>query len=363
MGVREHLGRGSRELRASFVVVSLIGFVLISLHPGAAGQAGDGVTAAGRIFAIRAGLHGETTLEEDHFTYAVKAGTTVLDSVEVINFRDQTLDARVYPADMLTAKGGGLSPAQEYSPRKRVGAWIGMEYADISVEPNQTMEIPFSISVPKGIVPGEYIGAVVAAVRGGTNASGIALETRAALLVRVRVPGKVDLGVEVGQLRSSDTDGGRRFDVVVRNTGNVLFTMNGAVRLQSGGETIGTVKLEPAGIYVIPDGEAEFHGTWKDVPRFGRVKAQAVANVALNDEPSGEFLSRALWMTLVPLRFVVGAFALIGAAALGARLTRSRRRLRKQVRDEARRIVAERAAGDTSEISSTDESDAHVAAF
>jgi hypothetical protein len=288
--------------------------------------------APASLFSVRAARYGETDLEGGHFTYDVEPGTALVDQLEVTNTSNRPLSVHVYPADMLQVPGGGLAPAQEDAPRDEVGAWLRVETPVIGVPPGETVQDPFAVKVPDGTVPGEYTGAVVAAVRPDPSSAGrIGVETRAALLVRVRVPGEARPGVAVGSLRTRTLNGRRMFEVDVKNTGNVLFTVTGEIDIERGGHRIADVPVRPSDIYVIPDGKAGFSAVWNRPPAFGRYVARARFHIAINGKSIGDYLSPPVTVTALPLRAAsivgVGILTLAGLITI---VTRRRRRSRAE---------------------------------
>jgi hypothetical protein len=293
-------------------------------------------------FGIKAANDGKSTLEDGHFAYDVPAGTTVEDGMVLINYSDENLVFNVYPADMDTAVGGGLAPAQRNTEMEHVGKWLTLDNPELStvgVGPDSRRTVPFTLRVPEGTPPGDYPGAMVAALDVGGGDRGLGVQTRAALLVRLTVPGKTNLKVTVGDLRSQTDDGdGIRFDVDVRNRGNVLFTMIGEVEVRKGGTTVATVPLSPKELYVIPEGEATLSGVWKDPPSFGRVKAVARIHTFINQRPAETFSSKPVTLTIVPWQKVAMGSAIIallaGMVLFGRKRLnrwRSRRREEKEI--------------------------------
>jgi len=330
--------RNATKLLGPLAALTLVGVVVTG---GAArAQSAPSGEQTSRIFAIKAGLQGRTTLEGDHFTYDVKPDTEVADSLVLINYRDEPTEVRVYPADMKAADGGGLAPAQDADERRAVGKWLGLEEGTLSLDPKQELRVPFTIHVPKLTIPGEYLGAVVASASTGTNERGLAIETRAALLVRVRVPGKVHLSLDVGRPKHDISKGDHRFSVDVRNTGNVLVSPKGYVELRGGGRRIGRFTLQPKDIYVIPNGKATYQAVWTDPPAFGRFQAVAHVTAEVDGTPARTFTSPTLALTILPVRTAAAAGALLLLAGAGAFITRKRRRRWLAERREIRREVA-----------------------
>lgn len=291
------------------------------------------------LFTVRAGMQDKTTLEQGHFRYDVEPGSELVDQFVVTNNTSEPMTVRVYPADMIRAKGGALAPAQESDPREHVGAWVHVETPRIEVPPHATVEDPFTIRVPEGSVPGEYLGAVVAAVRPGGETEGIGVETRAALLVRVRVPGTIAMDAEVVGLRSSRDGDEQHFEVDVRNTGNVLFTVAGEIEVSSGGDVVARLPIRPEDVYVIPDGSATFTADWTKLPSFGRYSAHARVQVLINGDEAGEFQSRAIGLMFIPWRLVGSATSVLILIAALLLVVRRRRRSFKAEKQEVTELL------------------------
>ena len=65
-----------------------------------------------QLFGVHPVQQGSTTLPGGHFNFALVAGQSLADGIVVENFSDHSLTVHVYGADLLTAVGGGLAPAQ-----------------------------------------------------------------------------------------------------------------------------------------------------------------------------------------------------------------------------------------------------------
>lgn len=325
---------------APTIVVVAVGLAFV-IAP-AASSAGKPTTEE-RVFGIKPSITGKTTLEGGHFAYAVEPGATIADEATVVNYTDESINVRIYPADVRSAKGGALAPAQRDERMRGTGAWIELddpEMATLGIAPHQQRVVPFRLRVPKTAVPGDHPGALVAALDLGANGRGVNVQVRAALMVRLTVLGDVVLGVDVGRITSHPTEGGYRVDVPVRNTGNVLFTTNGLLNLRRGGRTIATLPLRPHGIYVIPDGETTLSVLWRRPPKLGRVEAVARVAASVGDRPARTFTSERTF-TFVPW---LASGLVLTALALGSVLlvcTRPRRRARRQRRNVGGEIIRE----------------------
>ena len=256
------------------------------------------------------------------------------------NYTDAPLTLSLYAADVRTAAGGALAPAQAPEAMQGVGAWVQVQSASVVIPPRGQSLQRFRLDVPNGTVPGDYIGAVVAALESQRAAGALTFETRAARLIRVSVPGDVRLNVTVSRLRASRHGNSEDFDVLVRNTGNVLFTVTGAVVIDGGSRQV-LIPLQPGGTYIIPGGETTLRTHWVRVPTLGRRTARAELSVGVGDMPSRTFRSPPRRLTYFPERqaSIVGAL-LAGVTSL-ALASRKRRRSWLRRRREERALLAE----------------------
>jgi hypothetical protein len=296
----------SRRAAAVFALALLVGVCATPL----AGAQQPG----GPLFGLRPSLYGKTTLEKGHFQYAVKAGSKVQDAVEVLNLTDESLKVQLYPADLEQSPGGAVSPAQATDEMEAVGEWMGLERDSVTLPPKGKKYVSFTVDVPKDVRPGDYLGAVVGAVNTEQMINGLTVESRVALTARVRVPGSPKLAAEIGPLRV--TDGGRTFDVELRNTGNLFFTTKGTVDIDSGGRRVASLRLSPPDVYLIPGGRASFRARWDDPPLFGGRTAVASFDTNTPDEGFRRLSSDAAQISFFSTTFVMVVIGLIGGIAV-----------------------------------------------
>lgn len=293
------------------------------------------------LWGISAGLNGKTTLPGNHFTYGLKPGTTIKDTIILYNFDSRAVRLNVYPADLRSIAGGGFAPAQAYEPRRGAGAWIQLKPVTVTVPPHRQLTRPFTVAVPTGTAPGDYYGAIVAATVKDNGKAGVYIATRAALIVHFSVPGKVRIGVSLGSLRTKGTEGGKSFSLLVTNTGNVTVGVGGAVQLRDGSRLASTLPVGAPGLYVIPGGSTLLTAEWRDVPLIGHLQAKAAIQIRLNGKVSRTYTSEIVSLTFFPWKQALAGFAgLIGCLVI---VWRGRHWPARRFRDwrEDRRLLAE----------------------
>ncbi|WP_162616521.1 WxL protein peptidoglycan domain-containing protein [Xylanimonas allomyrinae] len=132
------------------------------------------------------------------FDLVLEPGQSVTDTVSISNLsaHDVTLD--VYAADAAITAGGDFTVAARDEPRRDVGAWIGFDAPVVTVPAGKRVDLPFRVTVPPDVTPGDHGGGIVTSVHAGdaaTDASSVRLDLRVGARVVVSVPGPVTAGL------------------------------------------------------------------------------------------------------------------------------------------------------------------------
>ena len=271
----------------------------------------------------------DTSLPGGHFTYALTAGTSIDDGIEILNLGPERLRFDVYGADLLSSAGGGLAPASRGSPSRTTGDWIVPTFATVEVAAHGSVEVPFTVSIPVGARTGNHRGALVVERRTSqAEETSPSIDPRRSQRVLIAVRDEVDLGAEVGELVGVRERGRIRFELPVRNTGNVSVTSSGVVTVEARGREV-ELELSPAGLPAVPGGVATLSATWDDPPWVGRANAAAAVDVVVGDDPPVRFASSRITLWLFPrtLLLIVGGLLLVtlGLAVRAAPRRRSPR--------------------------------------
>ncbi len=174
------------------------------------------------------------------FSYGVvKAGTTIVDHVEIVNRSKQSAAFSIYGADAIgtTLKDALLLEPPTEKPVD-IGAWItfpgGARQLSTVIPAGKAIIESFTVSVPPLATPGDHTGALVAAVGiPGKNKAGLAIveNYRIAVPMELRVPGALHASIQVQSISTGFSDplspfgtGSATLSYSVINTGNVRET-------------------------------------------------------------------------------------------------------------------------------------------
>jgi hypothetical protein len=270
------------------------------------------------------------------FNYTgVEPGAQISDYVAVVNESLHAQVFAVYASDAYITSGGAydLLPAGERPTE--VGAWIRLAKSAVNLKAGQQAIIPFTLTVPGNVAPGDYSGGIVAQIT-VAGKGGIKVDERVGARVYVRVAGKLTPSLGVTSLLTSyhgtaNPAGGGTATVTytVTNTGNVRLGYDQQVTVSGWFGASSTV--HPRGLaQLLPGNSIQVRttvpGVWPAGALTATVKLTAIAvpgsttpPVPLTDKSSSLF--EFPWPQLVALIVLI----LLGLAVwLGLRWRRSR---------------------------------------
>jgi hypothetical protein len=307
------------------------------------------VASPGQLFGVHPVQQGRTTLPGGHFNYALVAGQSVTDGIVVENLSDHALNVSVYSADLLTAAGGGLAPAQPTATMHEVGAWITVSAPSITIAAHRQVTDAFTVTVPMVVSPGQHLGAVVASADAGMAAQGNPIEARVALIAVVTVPGVAFASGALTPLAVSAAGSGQpRFGITLSNTGNVLLTYAGSLEITGDdGRHVASIALLPTSAYVVPGGKVPLAALWKETgARPGSYRVQVTVEIFADGAPAGRLSSQVLTyqisaafptLAVVAGALVIAFVLLLAAWCIGRRRRHGRIFTRERVFPSPRR--------------------------
>jgi hypothetical protein len=298
------------------------------------------------LFGVHPVQEGHTTLPGGHFSFALVPGERISDGVVVENFSDHSLDFQIYGADLLVASGGGLTPAQPTATMHGVGAWIVVSTPTVTIAANRQFTDNFTVTAPSVVSPGQHLGAIVAAANVGTTPQGNGVEARIALITVVTVPGVAHPSARLSPLtRASAALKQLAFRITVFNTGNLLVTYIGSVRLYDGeSHKVATLPLTPPDAYIVPAGRIPLAAVWRrTLPESGNYSARATVTVIANGKPVAILTSQSLELSVSgsPITTALGLALLCGLSLLLVATWILVRKRRNQSRPLTGRLVAD----------------------
>lgn len=210
--------RGYRLARAS-----LLGLMaLLATHPTPAQVAHD--------FRLLPDPQRSASSQRAYFVFEGTAGQTIEDVVVVRNQSEESIQLSLFSADAVTASRGGVAVATGSNDTpKGAGAWLDISQTRLTLAPGDVHSVPFTVSLPGDLTPGEYVASIVAErIREGESgeigSSGVRFIPRFAVTVLVRLPGSgadaLRSHLEITDLKASTSSGHQMVVADLTNSGN-----------------------------------------------------------------------------------------------------------------------------------------------
>ncbi len=168
----------------------------------------------------------------DNFAYTLDPGEHIEDALIVTNHASELLALSVYPADGFTTSSGQLDLVTADTPSVAVGAWSALGDDHLEIPPGESVEVPFTVTIPANTVPGDYTGGILTALTEPSGqAESIVVDRRLGIRMHVRVSGDLEPGLTVEDLAvdyagsmNPFATGDASVTYTVRNTGNTRLS-------------------------------------------------------------------------------------------------------------------------------------------
>lgn len=168
--------------------------------------------------------------ERPNYRYTVNPGGEVDDALVVANRGTTPLRLAVYGADGFTTEAGTLDLVTKDTKSTGVGAWVDPGRTGVTIPAGESVEVPFTLTVPDNATPGDHMGGIVTSLTQADQA-GTAVERRLAIRIRLRVAGALTPKLSVEHLKTEYSGtanplgkGDATLSYTIRNTGNVILS-------------------------------------------------------------------------------------------------------------------------------------------
>lgn len=212
--------------------------------------------------------------ERVSFRFDVPPGETVDDAVELTNFSAQEATFTLTAADGVVSDAGAFDILRPDQENTAAGQWIELAQHEVTVPAEETVTIPFSLTVPDNATPGDQPAGIAAAVSAGADED-VSMVSRVGTRIHLRVAGDImpalnvaGLDVDYQQNWNPFAPGTATVTWTVQNTGNVRLGAEQA--LHSAGPFGLATAEEPAEPIreILPGGETTIQVEQRVLPLF-----------------------------------------------------------------------------------------------
>ncbi|MEO5691296.1 MAG: hypothetical protein ABIQ64_03870 [Candidatus Saccharimonadales bacterium] len=271
------------------LVIALLGFSLFAFAPAGAIE-GESIVLSPASIRLKA-----------------DSGQTVKDTFKVINDGTQAYDFVVYASPYSVANRTYTPNYDQKKPDADLYTWVSFEKDVYTLNPGETVDIPYTIAVPADAAPGGHYSVLFAETQvNGDQSSQIARKKRVGAIVYATVAGDY---ITAGKQLSTNIDwlqlgGPIVATVFVENTGNVDFTMTESILIKN---IVGAkVYQETNEKVMLPKTTRDLELSWKNGPLMG------LYNVTVETKILDKVTSTNTWVLLMPMWILVVSILAIG---------------------------------------------------
>jgi WxL interacting protein linking bacterial and host surfaces len=214
-----------------------------------------------------------------YFIFDAQPGTTIQSKVRITNIGTASGSVALYGVDATTGQTSGVVYRSNTDPRTDVGAWVSVGTQRVTLAPKQDQILPFTITVPASVRPGQHVGGLVAedlTVQTGSSSSGMQVNIQhlSIVAVQVNLPGSQAERMEATGIQAGGQHNYQILFLGLHNTGAQMLKPTGALhvmdttghQLKLMNLTLDTVLPQTAIDYpVYVDGQALGPGHYKGV--------------------------------------------------------------------------------------------------
>ena len=213
--------------------------------------------------------------------HSVGQGERGTDMISVTNDGSAATRLRISVEDWSLTKDGNPVFMKTGENAYSCARWIRVNPTDLRIEPGQTKEVRFTVSVPQGVEDGGYRAAIIIETvpdaTPGEKVKRVFLRGRIATII-YEVVGKPIPNGHANALQARPKKEGVDFILALQNAGKVHFRTKGSIAVKDDrGEKV--LEVEIPDVPVLPESEREVKVSYeKPVPK-GKYRALAVVDI------------------------------------------------------------------------------------
>jgi Bacterial protein of unknown function (DUF916) len=177
-----------------------------------------------------------------YFIYSSNFGALITDKLHVTNDGNATGLVSLYPADATTQQNSGTMFLSRTDPRKDVGAWIKLSSQSLVLNPGQSVDVPFTVTIPTHVRPGQHGGGIVAETvsqappTSTSKAKGVSISVQALIVlgVLINLPGTTVEKLGISSVTYDDKSIFQRLLLGLTNSGTQLLYPSGYIQILNG---------------------------------------------------------------------------------------------------------------------------------
>lgn len=211
-------------------------FVFLAALAAPAAAAPEGDVA----FLVRPAPGSSTPPNGGYFVLDAEPGDQVTQTLELRNDSPQRIQLELAAVDATTGSLGGASYGLASDQVRHTATWITLGDTSVSLDPDASARIPFTVTVPADADSGEHLaGLSVAALdddsaaptSGETGGASVDIRTRRVVAVQMNLPGPAEPELVIDDVRAAASPQGLVLEIGIDHVGTALTRGEGTITL------------------------------------------------------------------------------------------------------------------------------------
>lgn len=224
--------------RFGFLPKSIVGaLIIVALLAGAFGSSPAHAADGKPNFGLRPVLYDASNpATKSYFVFDSHPGMILYNRVRVTNSGTATGTAALYAVDATTGQTSGTVYLSHNDMRRDVGAWISLGVQSITLAPGQSSIVPFQVTIPRTVRPGQHVGGIVAESMisessSQSNSLQIHIQNLTILAVQIDLPGpQIEQLVATG-IQPGGANNYQMLLLGLRNNGTLMIKPYGSLQI------------------------------------------------------------------------------------------------------------------------------------
>jgi len=220
-----------------------VAFTGAALLASTAAITATGAAKVGDVIAATVTPGSHLSPQGHYYLLDAKPGDSITQSIRVSNPNDHAVTVDVDAVDAVTGEMTGVQMGRPGSPHALTSRWLVVSSPQITLDPSEARDIPFTVHVPLGAKPGQYLAGMSASVPlsaadtransvpAGKAGFSLAVRFQRAIAVEIDVPGPRSPKLVVQGAEPKATASGVQLGIHIANTGNAFAKGSGVIRV------------------------------------------------------------------------------------------------------------------------------------
>lgn len=180
-------------------------------------------------------------------------GATIELKANAVNAGEIEVELDVFKINANVSIGGGFSPGKPDDSPVGLTTWLSVPEQTFTLQPGESHEISFSITVPDDVAAGQYISGLMVRTSEPLPIPGTGTLNQMlahVMSVSILVPGEIVHAFEIGEPDIRSAENARTLSVQISNTGNYRVKPAGILSIAgSDGVQVAEVPIEMGSVY------------------------------------------------------------------------------------------------------------------